>query len=592
MHIVGILVLAAAARTSDGVEDVPAAACASQEAGFSCAATAAKAPADQVELMQKKMRVQSRAVDGEKNAVSTDSETRRTAELQDEANLVDKLVQSMEVLERTEAAQILLDQSDLSTTMESAQSNPPPEVAAMGDKLLFSIPHHAKIYQMNLDGTDVKAFAQSGMTCPGFGHTDTGKMATAMLGRPEFIAVDVDNNRMFWGDWLGGSGSGHGDPLTSGNETFPPPSYNASVLSSPLDSPEIDPVATSAFYRPPPGKKDGIPGCDENDDYACPPARLHVPTGKLPITHLDSPYAVAVDPVEKMVYWSDRKQVTKGTPKIMRASYDGHSTPPQDFNVAGMIGDIIALAIDHRPGQRKIYWIEYLNGHPPLYGSQIRRANLDGSGMEVLANGLARHPIGLALDLVNDAFLWTEWIGGRIRRCGLKKGCESWCTNCASRAELVLQAPGIPKTYSATSPKLGALALDPANDAMYWTEDHRSQFYGGLVKRAKLSGKGEVKELYRFAGQNELYKATPLGIAIVIASPRATTTAGPSGPCVAGVDDKEWKDGWGYGCKTWKDLKWCTKDGEAGTGYNWDWDPNGENMQGAKKNCCACGAAR
>jgi hypothetical protein len=246
----------------------------------------------------------------------------------------------------------------------------------MGDKLLFSIPKQSKIFQMNLDGTDVTTFVESGAVCPGFGKTASGKMATAMMGRPEFLAVDVDNNRMFWGDWLGGTGSGNA-------------SYNASVLSSPLNSPQIDPVVTSAFYRPPPGKPEGVPGCGPYDNWACPPASFHVPTGDLPVTHLDSPYAMAVDPVAKMLYWSDRAQAkgdSRGPqkPKIQRASYDGHSTPPEDFKVEGMIGDFLALAIDHREGQRKLYWVEYVNTLTDpatgqyLVGSQIRRANLTG----------------------------------------------------------------------------------------------------------------------------------------------------------------------------------------------------------------------
>merc|ERR1719487_3113705 len=170
---------------------------------------------------------------------------------------------------------------------------------------------------MNLDGTDRTVFVESGAVCPGFGQTASGKMATAMMGRPQMVAADVDNNRMFWGDWLGGTGSGDAQ-------------YNASVLSSPLNSPEIDPVATSAYYRPPPGKPEGVPGCNADGTWTCPPAKFHVPTGPLPITHLASPYAMAVDPVAKMVYWSDHADHpaadgAPSKPRIQRASYDGHS---------------------------------------------------------------------------------------------------------------------------------------------------------------------------------------------------------------------------------------------------------------------------
>lgn len=271
----------------------------------------------------------------------------------------------------------------------------------------------------------------------------------------------------------------------------------------------------------------------------------------------------------------------------------GTQRPPEDFKVDGMIGDFIALAIDHREGKRKIYWVEYVVGHPPLYGSQIRRANLDGTGLEVLAEGLARHPIGLALDLVNDEFYWTEYVGGRIQRCPLD-GCHLPCNNCASETELVLQT--FEGGYHSKSPKLGALALDPANNMMYWTEKHidapppgeDAEIFGGMVKRAKLDG-SDVQEIYRFTGANSMHKAFPLGIAIVTASPRTTTTTTTAKGTTC-KDKEGWKNKWGQGCKDYARLKWCTDSGAAGPGWHYQW-PKAQ-LRAAAKACCACGGGQ
>jgi len=628
----GIFVLAAAAGAIDPAGEVSDPACASAGTGLSCTA---KGPDDQVDLLQTAMRVQSRPLAEVEDRSLEELQEKATSKLQEEADVVAEFMLRMQNAERdqarAEAPPALLAEAAQAAVQRSGEGemDPPPEVASMGDKLLFSIPRQSKIFQMNLDGTDVKTFVASGASCPHLDNTSTGELAKAMMGRPEFVAVDVDNNRMFWGDWLGGTGSGNA-------------SYNASILSSPLNSPQIDPVVTSAYYRPPPGKPEGVPGCDGYGTWTCPPASFHVPTGDLPITHLDSPYAVAVDPVDKMVYWSDRahQQGENGgpsTPKIQRASYDGHTAPPEDFKVDGMIGDFIALAIDHREGQRKIYWVEYVNTLTDpstkkwLTGSQIRRANLDGTGLEVLASHLSRFPTGFALDLWNDQFYWTDYMGGLIQRCPLT-GCKPGAWNIGSEPEVVLET--FPTAYDGAfdfkSPKLGALALDPGNDMMYWTENHEfrappgetAMIYGGMVKGAKMDG-SDVKELYRFTAPNSFYKAWPLGLAIVIATPRATTTttttpapattaaptmrpgckdlAGESGGRTKrrgkGDRAKAWEDDWGDTCKVYEEKKYCTLSGGYGPGWPQTGDTFEKSVQysgapTAVQACCVCGGGQ
>lgn len=290
--------------------------------------------------------------------------------------------------------------------------------------------------------------------------------------------------------------------------------FNASLLSSPTNDPQVDAVATSAFYRPPPGHPDGIPGCNGHSTYACPPAEVHVGAGgTLPITRMGKPTGVSVDGDAKMVYWSDN-QPPQGTWKLQRASYDGSSTAPEDVVVEGMVGEVVATAV----GNQKIYWVENVNmkccdeRREPFLGHQIRRANLDGTGMEVVASQLTRFPVGLALDLQNGFFYWTELLGGRIQRCPLN-GCPLERKNGPSEPTQILKT--YTGQYSSTTPRLGGLAIDSENNVMYWAEDHSSKApWGGMVKSAKLDG-SDVKVLYEHTPSNSHYASAPLGVAFL-----------------------------------------------------------------------------
>src|SRR5262249_29248091 len=58
-----------------------------------------------------------------------------------------------------------------------------------------------------------------------------------------------------------------------------------------------------------------------------------------------------------------------------------------------------------------IYWSEFGGGN-------IRRANLDGSGMTTLVSGLAA-PLGPSLDLARGHMYWADHFNGDIRRANL-----------------------------------------------------------------------------------------------------------------------------------------------------------------------------
>lgn len=536
---------------------------------------------------------------------------------------------------------------------DDANAAPPPELSGMGDKLLFSMPKRSEIWMMASDGSSPQSYIKKSVGCPNMKKSATSEAATAMMGRPTFIATDVASNRMFWGDWLGGTGQDGTHPYK----------MNASILSSPLNQAQVDPVATSAFFSPPPGHPLGIPGCDRESSYLCPPADIHIEAGgNLPITHLDVPTAMAVDPLEKMVYWSDRavsggKSGAPSEPKIYRSSYDGFTKQPEEVPIEEMIGETMAIAIDYREGSRKIYWVEYVNAKVRagkfLVGSEIRRANLDGTDNELLASYLARHPTGFQLDLVEEKFYWTEYTGGEILRCPLK-GCLAGDYNIGSKPELVLKTFEGP--FSSQTPKLGALALDPNLGKIYWTENHEHsctagadrktlpilfdsktcgqgdeecrstlhctnylyKIWGGTVMMANMKDGSEKTELYRYVGENSLHKAHPMGLSLVITTQRTTTTTTtttePPTTTTATVtmkancldlkidkryDDgkRPWEDNWGYTCQEYVSKQWCTLSGDYGAKWRDgdDWTVHGLSAAAdvtAPQACCGCGGGR
>src|SRR5262249_32255659 len=91
----------------------------------------------------------------------------------------------------------------------------------------------------------------------------------------------------------------------------------------------------------------------------------------------------------------------------------------------------------------------------------IRRANLDGTGLMTLVGGQAG-PGGIALDLAGGLIYWTN-DGGDIRRANLDGSGQTILVSGLNRPQ--------------------SMALDLAGGLMYWTN-----FGNGEIWRAKLDG--------------------------------------------------------------------------------------------------------
>jgi low density lipoprotein receptor-related protein 5/6 len=172
------------------------------------------------------------------------------------------------------------------------------------------------------------------------------------------------------------------------------------------------------------------------------------------VTGLQFPGGLALDPVGDRLYWAENAFPAR----ILQADLDGNGAGVAVPNPS----DVLALALDLPGG--KIYFTS--PGH-----NAIRRANLDGTGVEVLVGeGDVRvlDPAGLALDLVAGKMYWTDGPTGKVQRANLDgTGVEDLVTGVN-----LLNFPT-------------GLALDLAAGKMYWTDAA-----AGTIRRANLDGTG------------------------------------------------------------------------------------------------------
>jgi hypothetical protein len=152
--------------------------------------------------------------------------------------------------------------------------------------------------------------------------------------------------------------------------------------------------------------------------------------------------AIAFDPVNQKVYWSD----TSGTPDIMRSDLDGSGKE----TISSVGPD--TLAID--PYDEKIY---YRSGSNNIY-----RMNLDGSGIETIhtSGGTIRD---IALDPVNRRIYWSD-------------GNDIWTSSLtAPLSGQLVRGHGAPVTY---------IALDVVGGMIYYIDDVAPR----RIFKATLSG--------------------------------------------------------------------------------------------------------
>jgi len=176
-------------------------------------------------------------------------------------------------------------------------------------------------------------------------------------------------------------------------------------------------------------------------------------------------------PAAAQMYWTNQTLDT-----IQRAELDGTVVATVQGGVSSN-----GLALDMIAG--KLYWTDL--GNPLASGDElIRRSNLDGSSTEILldtTDGL-QSPGEIELDLSAGKMYWVDVgaSGARITRANLDgSGVEVVFRILDHRAPNFGSGPGETLEFAS----VWGLALDPGAGQMYWTD-----FFGADIHRANLDG--------------------------------------------------------------------------------------------------------
>ncbi|KAG7329468.1 hypothetical protein KOW79_007642 [Hemibagrus wyckioides] len=119
---------------------------------------------------------------------------------------------------------------------------------------------------------------------------------------------------------------------------------------------------------------------------------------------LDQPRAIALNPAQRYMYWTDWGE----EPRIERSGMDGSS---RKVIIEEDIYWPNGLTIDL--DEQKLYWAD-------AKLSFIHRANLDGTARETVVEGTLTHPF--ALTLFDETLYWTDWQTRSIHACNKHTG--------------------------------------------------------------------------------------------------------------------------------------------------------------------------
>ncbi|MEJ7591182.1 MAG: zinc-dependent metalloprotease family protein [Planctomycetaceae bacterium] len=167
---------------------------------------------------------------------------------------------------------------------------------------------------------------------------------------------------------------------------------------------------------------------------------------------------ITLDSAAGKMYWIDN-----GAHKIQRANLNG--TQIQDI-VVSTGTDFWAMSLALDPAAGKVYWTDFGAGTQ----NAVRRANMeDGTNIEVLWTSIdARSPTGIALDVAVGKMYWADQTQDVIRRANLD----------GTNVEVVVNNA----TLFGNSQVLG-LTLDAPAGKLYWTDNATKTIY-----RANLDG--------------------------------------------------------------------------------------------------------
>ncbi|MEX2219652.1 MAG: PQQ-binding-like beta-propeller repeat protein [Phycisphaerales bacterium] len=180
---------------------------------------------------------------------------------------------------------------------------------------------------------------------------------------------------------------------------------------------------------------------------------------------------LALDVPGGSIYWTTSQ--TASTGRIIKANLDGTN---QTIAVQGA-GKPTSIAID--PAGGKVYWTDHVL-------NVVRRANLDGSGMQTLYTDLGgQDPRGIALDLANGKVYWGQDFGeeptvGAIFRANLDgTDPEFWMTSGLGLVQdmVIVSGGGPPPCYPNCDDSTQAPVLNVADFGCFLTRYAAGEAY-------------------------------------------------------------------------------------------------------------------
>jgi hypothetical protein len=235
------------------------------------------------------------------------------------------------------------------------------------------------------------------------------------LDEPDGLVADPLNNIVYWTNMsFGGPGGSvqrarlDGSAVVSG-EAFlvPPGSFQVGKEI------ELDKVGGKLYWADRDGRRIMRANTDGSDVQPV-LSGFTSPDGK--ITELQNPVGIALDPVQRQVYMTDRFMGT-----VMRFGMDlpaGESHRDRsdvEILVQPRSAEDRPIDIDLDLENGQMYWTDR-GVH------QVLRAQLDGSNLEVLIDPgevVIKDPIGISLDLASRKIYWSDMSTHNIHRANL-----------------------------------------------------------------------------------------------------------------------------------------------------------------------------
>jgi hypothetical protein len=190
--------------------------------------------------------------------------------------------------------------------------------------------------------------------------------SSAGVSGPRGLAIDADNNRMFWADNITKkiqrsdlSGSGVTDIVSTGLIS---PGYVA-----------YDPLEQKVYFAD--------NGLGMKKIMRCNPDGSSLEDV---VTGLDQVWGIAFNSDNNNIYWID-----SGIDKIQRGNVTTLPVTKVDL-ITGLTGSLRGLVIDANPANNKLYWTDISTG-------EIKRADIDGTNVITLFSSIS-YPQGIAIN--------------------------------------------------------------------------------------------------------------------------------------------------------------------------------------------------